>query len=225
MKSKLITEKDVKEVLKFACRNMNNYVLLYARHKVLFASLVLCALLIVILGIVSVCFVLQKNKFSNIILIITLSLSFATAIIFNRLYKLKFLMTPYLQNLRLKKLRRYYRVKGYTQIELECLISLLGQKEYKGSSLNFSVILGILLLPIWENYVAYLYEKILDGLDISKILIGFFLRLSIIAFAIWCLSSINFIFNYIFTYRRRRIDNIVYITRYIIYDESKNEKM
>lgn len=218
MKSKLITEKDVNDLLKFACRNMNNYVLLYAKHKILFALLILFALFVVILGIISVCFVLQKSKFSDILLIVTLGSSFVTAMIFNRLCKLKVLNTPHIQNLRLKKLRRYYKTKGYSKFEMKCLIRLLRQKEYKGSSLNFSVILGFLLLPIWENYVSYLYEKILDGLDFSKILIGLFLRIFIIAIAIWCTFLINLTFNYIFTFRRRRIDNIIYITRYIIYD-------
>lgn len=224
MKGKIVTEKDVKDLLKFANRYMRTYSFLYPKSKLYYRLLIFLALTIIIIGGISCFLVYKKNPFCNELLIVTLVVCTITTILFDKYRKLELYRRPYTQGKRLKMLRRFYFYKGYNDFQLRCLISILEKKLSDNTNLNMSVILGILLLPIWENYVSYIYDKILMGVDINKIIISLFLRFIIILISIWCIAIINYIINYILSWRRRKIENIIYITQYIIHDKENDKR-
>lgn len=224
VKNNFVTEKDMKELLKFTNKNLGTYNLFYSKYKVHFLSLTIFTCLTVIAIGLSLYCLYCKNQFIDIFSLCTLFFSLITGVLFENMRKKQYLWSYNIERKRLKILKNYYLDKGYNQFALECLIDLLQRELSIGINLNISVILGILLLPIWENYISYLYEKTLDGLQISKVIIALFLRFLLILFAVWCISIIEFIIDYIYKFRRRKIENIIYITRYIIYHENNGKR-
>lgn len=127
-----------------------------------------------------------------------------------------------IQDIRIKKLKRYYSQKNYHAYDITVINDLLQKKmsNIEANRIKFSVIIAALIFPLWDIYINVLSENetFLEVLEIilpRAFIIAFFvvLLLPVYNFAQMTIAECVFTTNNIYI-----IDNIIFLNSYIIHE-------
>lgn len=218
----IITEYDINKLIKFTNQLGTLNILLpkeTGKIKMIFIlSCILCAVLVVLCIIDIYC--LLKNDVSAIMITLTISVITIVFVLFAFLQKNNNKKMEYVQQFRKLKLKNYF--KNYSSFDLEIVVELLQKKidNTRFDTWKMIIIIGTLIYPIWEYYITVWLNKS----EINDILFEIITRAIIIVFGIIVLYFINIPINYILCSRKRRIENIIFILKYIINERKMYEK-
>lgn len=211
---RIIGERDIKELLSFTDSNLSTYNLLYknSKMKIKYFSMLFSTFVTICLCVIDI-YMLYYDLFAvSIILLNIVSISGLFTLFIN-LKKYREKMFNHIQLKRVNYLKKYYLKKKYTCYELNIIINILNEKVNKNKKdiWGLIVILGALLLPLWSGYV----EKYATNFNTVSILIYIMTRAIIISFLIIIVYFLSVPINYVLTFRQRKIENIIFLTKYI----------
>lgn len=217
---RIITNEDITSLILYAKYNLGSYNLIFKRFKKLYWTIVYlvgASFLALVICIFSILFNAKWIKIITIIICILTS-----AISLYLIHKLEMMSHNHmkkLQNYRLYKLVKYYRLNGYVLSDIKIINDCLALRKHKIERYNTTllVMLGILILPVWENLVQYL----LTEFSVSNILAISFLATGIALILTLSLKHINHIIsiceeNIASKDNTHIIQNIIYLNKYII---------
>lgn len=218
----IITKYDIDKLIKFS-NQLGTFNILLSRRSNKFRMLykVICIVSIILfLFCVFDLYYLYKNEVSKTMLTLTFIIIIIDITLFSILLKNKYKMMSYVQQFRKFKLKNYF--KDYSDFNLKIIVELLQKRidKSKFDMWKMIIIIGTLIYPVWEYYINIW----LDKSEINSILFGIIARAMIILFCIIILYIINIPINYVVCYKKRNIENIIFILKYIIHEREEYEK-
>lgn len=132
-----------------------------------------------------------------------------------------------IQHIRLKVLKKYYKHKNFNTKEIKIINELLERKmaRIEKQKVTVIIILGTLVLPIWEIFLDYYFDEF-TMLKMKNFIIVLIMLSFIILFFIRMFNRTLYLYEENIYIRNNIsiIENIIYLNKYIIQErEEKND--
>lgn len=223
---KIINDSDINNIIIFAKRQLGIYKLVYKKYKDLYWSAVFLTILSFILLVIY--FITEKCQMWLVIgRLCCFGCATCSALALYLLQKLKILSEEKhlgIQEHRFELLKRYYSVKQFSVKEIKKVNEKLNlrKERIKQQKITVLIVLGMLLLPIWELFV----QKYLVGFTFYQLKRIFLLAIAIACIIVEIVRICNWGLNlyeeniYI-KYNTYLIENLIYLNSYIIQEEEE----
>lgn len=219
---KVITNTDIRQLIIYSKRELGIYELVYRKYKKMY--FVILSLLVFLLLLLYNCIfiLLSKGRIPYRIAKACLFFAILELILLYVFEKKTKTLHQGIQDIRIKKLKRYYTQKNYHVYDVTVINDLLQKRisHLEANRIKFSVIIAALIFPLWDIYINVLSENktFLEMLEVilpRAFIIAIFviLLLPIYNFAQMTISEHVFTTNNIYI-----IDNIIFLNSYIIHE-------
>lgn len=218
---KVINNTNINDLIIYSKKKLGIYELLYKKHRILYWSAIFltCMTGISLLAYI-ILVIYYKRDILEAFFCIFCTSNALIAFCLTKVLEHKTGGTNLnIQDKRLRHLKRYYCEKGYNSKEIKKINILLSKRIEKltDQKTTFLVILGILILPIWESFISEYFTDF-DSNRIFKMLIVCSIISIILA---WLIKFCN---NLIYLYEENIyiinnvsiIENLIYLNEYII---------
>lgn len=225
---KVITNKDINDLILFSKKNLGIYKLVYKEHKkiywciISFTCLSIVSLILYILLSINKIRTLEKICFFCCIILCFITLFLSHKL--NEITKYKHLE---IQDKRLKLLIKYYNDKNMHSKNILIINAQLAKRieKIEKQKTTVLVILGILILPLWENFIQYFYNEFTSIKFIKLFLFSIIMSFVIAAVMKICNRGIYLYEENIYIKNNVHIiENLIYLNTYIINDEEERKK-
>lgn len=225
---KVITNRDINNLIIFSKKHLGIYKLVYKEYKKIYWCIIsftclsiVCLILYILLSINKI-IILEKICFFCCII-----LCFITLFLSNKLNKITKDKHLKIQDKRLKLLIKYYNDKHIYTRDILIINTQLEKriKKIEKQKTTVLVILGVLVLPLWENFIQYFYSEF-TSIKFIKLFIFSIIMSFVIASVIRIYNRGIYLYeeNIYIKNNVHIIENIIYLNTYIINDEEEKKK-
>lgn len=226
---RIINNADINNLIIYSKKNLGIYKLVYNKHKKLYLFSIILTVLEIILLIIYILLLVFKLGllFENVCFGICFSNSMMALYLLYILNKRTKKKRLKVQNVRYRLLKRYYNENNFSVDDLKKINQLLNQrvKKIEKQKTTILIVLGILLLPIWDvfvqNYLAYFSAQKLIKIILLCIVLSFFIVLIIKLCnrGLYLYEENIYIKNNV-----SLIENLIYLNTYILQKKKVRKK-
>ncbi len=224
---KVITNTDIRQLIIFSKRELGIYKLVYSKHKKIYFGILSLLFFLLFLLCTCIYFSLLLGRIPYNIAYICLFMAVLELGLLYSFEKKTEALHQGIQDVRIKKLKRYYLQRNIHTYDLTVINDLLRKQmnSIETNRIKFSVIVTALIFPFWEIYM----NRASENKTILEVLRIFFPRVFIIAFlAILALPVYNFVHmtlveNFCTINNEYIISNIIFLNSYIIHEWGEME--